>query len=233
VDRSDDPDLGTTPTAGACTEATANDCSLRGAITAANTTSGADTINFNLGSPATITLVISQLPLITDSAGLTIDGGSADITIDGGAAVRPFLVDSGAKLSLNELTLTKGNTSSNDGGAIRNEGTLVVSNSTLSRNTSANQGGAIFNQGTLEVSDSTLSRNRAKGDGGAISSEGTLVVSNSTLSGNSTQSKGGAIANRSSGTATVSNSTLSGNSASNGGAMSNERVRGEQHHLLW
>jgi hypothetical protein len=34
VDRSDDPDLSTTPTADDCTDA-ANDCSLRGAINAA------------------------------------------------------------------------------------------------------------------------------------------------------------------------------------------------------
>src|SRR5215210_2473442 len=35
VDRSDDPDLDTTPAADDCTAAEANDCSLRGAITAA------------------------------------------------------------------------------------------------------------------------------------------------------------------------------------------------------
>jgi hypothetical protein len=48
VDTSDDPDLTTTPTADECTEATANDCSLRGAINVANNTSGVDTINFNI-----------------------------------------------------------------------------------------------------------------------------------------------------------------------------------------
>lgn len=46
VDRSDDPDLTSTPTAGDCSGATATDCSLRGAITAANNTPGADIINF-------------------------------------------------------------------------------------------------------------------------------------------------------------------------------------------
>ncbi len=52
VDRSDDPDLATTPTAGECTEAAADDCSLRGAITAANNTSGADAINFAIPGSA-------------------------------------------------------------------------------------------------------------------------------------------------------------------------------------
>jgi hypothetical protein len=48
VDRTDDPDLTTTPTAGACTAA-ANDCSLRGAISAANANAGDDTIDFIRG----------------------------------------------------------------------------------------------------------------------------------------------------------------------------------------
>src|SRR5215210_5671186 len=53
--------------------------SLRQAINDANATAGvADTINFNLGSSATINLTSGQLPTITDVAGLTIDGGSAN-----------------------------------------------------------------------------------------------------------------------------------------------------------
>jgi CSLREA domain-containing protein len=201
------------------------DCSLREAIEAANTDttvdgcdagSGEDTINL----PSGTYLLSSQLPTITST--VTVDGGSPNPTIDGGNAVRPFFVASGAQLSLNKLTLTKGNHISNDGGAIRNQGTLVVSNSTISAS-AAVSAGAIFNQGTLEVSDSTFSQNSARGDGGAIRNEGTLEVNNSTFSQNiATGNAGGAIANRSSGTATVSNSTLSGNSASRGGAMSNQ-----------
>src|SRR5215213_1171433 len=82
--------------------------SLRQAIIDANTTTGvADTINFNLGSAATITLTSAQLPTITDEAGLTIDGGSANITVSG-RAVGVFRVASGAKLTLNNLTVTNG-----------------------------------------------------------------------------------------------------------------------------
>ena len=73
--------------------------SLRQAIIDANTTTGvADTINFSLGSSATITLTSAQLPPITDGAGLTIDGGSANITISGDNQYRVFEVGaSGAK----------------------------------------------------------------------------------------------------------------------------------------
>lgn len=58
----------------------ATGCTLREAINAANSTPGADTILFDLGQSATIT-PDSELPFITDSAGLTIDGQSPSITI--------------------------------------------------------------------------------------------------------------------------------------------------------
>src|SRR5215207_4936397 len=89
--------------------------SLRQAIIDANTTTGvADTINFELGSAATITLTSAQLPTITDEAGLTIDGQRVDITVSG-RAVGVFRVASGAKLTLNNLTVTNGNV----GGGLR------------------------------------------------------------------------------------------------------------------
>jgi hypothetical protein len=73
--------------------------SLRQAIIDANTTTGvADTINFDLGSAATITLTSSDLPTITDGAELTIDGKSANITVSGGGTVRVFEV-AGARSS--------------------------------------------------------------------------------------------------------------------------------------
>src|SRR5215217_3949363 len=83
--------------------------SLRQAIIDSNTTTDvADTINFDLGSAATITLTSAQLPTITDFPGLTIDGGSADITISGGNQYRVFEVVSGAKLTLSNLTVANG-----------------------------------------------------------------------------------------------------------------------------
>src|SRR5215213_2729920 len=192
VDRSDDPDLSTTPTADDCTDA-ANDCSLRGAINAANSSSGvADTINFNLVSPATITLG-SQLPTITDSAGLTIDGGSANITVSGNNAVRVFEVGtstiSGAKLTLNNLTVANGRAD--------------------------NAGGGILNLGTLEVNSSTISGNRAGTYNGGIgnASAGTLTVNNSTISGNSANNNGGGIGNGS--TATLNNTIVANNEGGN------------------
>jgi hypothetical protein len=149
--------------------------SLRQAIIDANTTTGAtDTINFDLGSAATITLTSSDLPTITDGAGLTIDGKSADITVSGGGTVRVFEVARGAKLTLNNLTVTKGKAhccfgdtgETDDGGGIYNTGTATVTNSTISGN-SSNLGGGIWNEGgTLTVTNSTISGNSAHGGGG-------------------------------------------------------------------
>jgi len=123
--------------------------SLRQAIIDANTTTGvADTINFgsNLGSAATITLTSAQLPNITDGAGLTIDGGSADITISGANKYRVFEVDSGAKLTLSNLTVANAHATTHGGGINNKGGTVTVSNSTLSGNIAAyGGGGGIFN----------------------------------------------------------------------------------------
>ena len=210
-------------------------CSLREAITAANTETavdecaagtGEDTIVFDLGSSATITLG-SKLPPITDADGLTIDGGSAAITVDGNNAVRSgFEVSSGAALTVSNLTIARG-FDPLSGGAIANFGELEITNSTLSGNSAADSGGAIYNEAgaALEVSNSTLSGNSAGsgiGQGGGIDNFGGLEITNSTLSGNSAPNIGGAIFSAPSGSLTVSNSTFSGNSAgSAGGSLFN------------
>ncbi len=83
VDRSDDPDLSTTTTADDCAAATANDCSLRGAITAANSNNNPteqDTITFAIPGSGEKTIQVdgaedtasTDLPVITEA--VTIDG---------------------------------------------------------------------------------------------------------------------------------------------------------------
>jgi CSLREA domain-containing protein len=219
---------------GACTT-DAGGCTLREAINAANTSSGVtDTINFNLGSTATITLG-SQLP---DIFFLIIDGGSADITISGDNTYPVFEV-AFAEATLSNLTVANGGIYNNigtatvsnstisdnssvavgDGGIYNNSGTATVSNSTISGSSIVNAGG-----GTLEVSNSTISGSPGSGIsniGG--SGRSTLEVSNSTISGNGNSAPfgGGGIYNQF-GTATVSNSTISGNSAGEGGGIYND-----------
>jgi hypothetical protein len=237
VDRSDDPDLSITPTAGNCTAA-ANDCSLRGAITAANSSSGAaDTIVFDLDSPATITLASSlgQLPSITDAPpGLTIDGGDAEITVSGGGEVRVFAVGNGAELALENLTVSGGFAAGEDpidergGGAANFGGTLTISNSTFSGNSAGgtSSGGGVYTTdgGTVNVTDSTFSGNSAVFGGGIYNQNSSTTVTNSTFSDNSAAfgGGGGGINNDNRSTLTVTNSTFSGNSGGAGGGIAND-----------
>jgi hypothetical protein len=164
--------------------------SLRAAINDAEARAGKDEIVFADGLSGTITLG-SELPTITDRAGLVIDGGG-DVTVSGNNAVQVLEVAPKAKLDLRSLTVS--------------DGSNIV-------------GGAIFNAGTLKVTNSTFSGNRAT-TGGAIENAGTLEVTNSTFFGN-TATGGGAIRNGGVGTVEVINSTFSGNSATSGGALLN------------
>src|SRR5271168_5136580 len=216
----------------------AGDGSLREAITSANTAGGTNNIQFNAGVTGTITLG-STLPAIVSGETLTITGPttSPGIAISGGNAVQLMVVNAGATLKLQFLTMEDGSVTGVfvEGGAILNNGTLTVADCTFAGNqaTAGSQGigvgGAIWSEGTLTVTDSTLSGNQATGGsqgglgfGGAIFNAGTGTVTDSTFSGNQATVGGGAIEN-SSGTLTVTNSTLSGNSAASllGGGIEN------------
>jgi predicted outer membrane repeat protein len=112
------------------------------------------------------------------------------------------------------------------GGGIYNEGTLMLSESTVSGNRSA-AGGGIYNEGTLMLSESTVSGNTATtGHGGGISNVRqaavpTATLTNSTVSGNTADLGGGGIYNEGDGsTVTLANTTVSGNTSTVGGGIS-------------
>ena len=139
--------------------------SLRQAVSDANASAGEDTISFDPSlSGQTITLG-SQLR-VTDSAGLTIDGGSANITVSGNNAVRVFdVLFADAKLTLNNLTVANGRGAG--GGGIYNNGTLTVTNSTLSGNSVTDvdygRGGGISNSGGSATLQNTIVANSPSG----------------------------------------------------------------------
>ena len=204
--------------------------SLRQAIIDADAAIGADIINFTVSG--TITLA-STLPAITDAAGLTMDGTGQTVTISGNNTVRVAIVDAGASLTLNNLTIANGIATSNFGGGINNSGTVTVTNSTFSGN-SANQGfgGGINNAGTATITNSTFFGNSAnQGFGGGIDNRdgGTLAITNSTFSNNSaTSGLGAGISNNNGGgTVTITNSTFN-NGATTGlsGAIFNDVLAG-------
>jgi predicted outer membrane repeat protein len=112
-----------------------------------------------------------------------------------------------------------------DGGGINNQGTLALTDSTVSGNTAYGSyayGGGIGSYGTLTLINSTVSGNTA-GHGGGIWSKGTLTLTDSTVSGNTatgTYSQGGGGIWHE-GTLTLTNSTVSGNTGDYGGGIYN------------
>ena len=236
----------------------ANDgfCTLREAITNANGNSqlyssagecaagsGADAITF--AADYTITLVGSQLPVITSEITITGNGAANTIlqahALPNTATYRVLEISAAGNLTLDGVTVRNGkgflgggilnwgtatitastlngNTATFDGGGISNFGTATITASTLSGNTAGNYGGGIYNWGTATITASTLSSNTADYNGGGIYNDGTATITASTLNGN-TANFGGGIYNY--GTATITASTISGNTANEGGGISN------------
>jgi CSLREA domain-containing protein len=213
-------------------------CSLREAITAANTDaafggcaagSGTDTITFDatvFATPQTINLT-SALPNIASN--MTIDGPATPdrITVrrDTGGDYGIFTIDSGV-VTIDGLTLTDGNPSAPfSAGGIKNNGTLTVSNSAIIDNgaTGGNTTGGIENNGTLTVINSIIIDNAASGGGaaGAIESSGTLIVINAVISGNTAGGGGSTGGILNDGTLIVTNSTIVGNEGVTAGGISN------------
>jgi len=132
--------------------------------------------------------------------------------------------------------LSSGDSSSGGGGIYNLDGTLTLTNSTVSDNTANANGGGIWNSGALTLTNSTISGNNSDPVGaGSFSSRvgggifnlgpGTLTIANSTVSGNTAGGGGGGIYDWALGavvgSVTVINSTISGNTATGGGGLFN------------
>lgn len=208
---------------------TASTCTLRQAIESANTDSagtssctagsGADTIAFGTGITS-ITLGASGELMLTDANQTTISGGTG-VTIDGNNASRIFHVAIGAMATFDHLTVQHGKVTHADGAGILCEGTLAVTDSTITGNTSylGNGGGlGVYPSCSATLTNTTMSGNTATYVGGGTKTSGTLVLAGSTVSGN-TAANGGGI--DSLGQLTATDTTISGNmSSKNGGGVS-------------
>jgi hypothetical protein len=109
------------PAKTACDDATPDDCSLRGAVTAANALVEASTIDLPAGTyeltqtssctrkfPGGFTSLLSGVPLCLTGT-LTIRGaGAATTIIDGKGSHRDLFVSFGAVAELRDITLTNG-----------------------------------------------------------------------------------------------------------------------------
>lgn len=202
-----------------------NDCSLRGAISLANSdTTNAYTIIVPAGTYTLTILGSGENANATGdldiSASLTISGaGAATTIINGNHSVtldRVFHVTGAYTVSVLGVTITGGQ---GDGGGINNSvgGTLLVNNSVLVHNGFGNGGGgAIINNGTVTIMNSTISDGSAGGWGGALyNSGGVMTVMTSTVTSSGAAGNGGGIV--SDGTLTITNSSILSNTAGVGG----------------
>ena len=189
--------------AGSLREAIANAC-------------GTAFITFNIAGAGPHTLTLTSGELTVDK-NLAIAGPSDEsIRISGNDSSRVLDVEAGASLSLFNLTIQNGR-ALDDGGGIRNRGTLTVTNSTLSGNSAAFFGGAIDNEAVATINNRTISGNSATSAGG-IHSTNTLTLVNTTITANTASADWDGLVNF--GTGTARNSIVAGNtgSGSDGGS---------------
>lgn len=218
------------------------DCSLREAIQAANTNAAVDVCPAGSAiNPDTIIVPAGTYTLTLTGAlednnttgdldilgDVTISGaGAISTTINGDNIDRVLEIPSASPIvTINDLTITNGRTGQ-QGGGIRNEGTLTLNNAVVMDNTTpSSHGGGIHNDGgTLTLNDCTISDNAASpatGEGGGINNHGgaTATLNRCTISGNSAADGGGIHNHGGSGInrLTLNNSTVSGNWATGHG----------------
>lgn len=201
---------------------------LREAITQADAEPwpGGTTITFASGLTGTITLTQGQLA-VTQSMTITGPGASL-LTIDANGKSRIFDVDGGnnaaqINVAIADLTMSDGNSSGGNGGAVSNAETLSLARDAIVGSLAAVGGGVgsdlggggIYNTGTLFLTNDAISGDTASGDGGGILNTGTLASTNDAISGNTAAGGGGGIYND--GTLTSTNDSIGANLAGDGG----------------
>lgn len=215
---------------GSCATAQ-GECTLRAAIQEVNALAGMDTITFSVSGAI---MLDSALPDL--SSDININGpGVANLTVQRGSngLFRIFTVTSGATVNISGLTISNGRapdgtgdgssngTPGQDGGGIKNSGTLNLTDVRVSDNQAGEggcscaqlklggrggHGGGIFNEGTLTILNSSIANNRAGtggsgnvftsgggqgGYGGGIYNAGSLSIAASTVSENRSGHAGG------------------------------------------
>ncbi len=165
-------------------------CSLYKAIQIAQPR---DTINFSVNG----TIVLTDT-LIIDKA-ITIDGpGEENLSISGANSHMVFYVPANTgefdyNLSINNLTIVDGN-SSTEGGGLKVElnTALTLNHITFINNFAQDGGGAIKSMTYLHINSSTFSNNTS-GFGGAVKSNGGITINDSIFLNNISTLDGGAI----------------------------------------
>lgn len=165
---------------------------------------------FNYG-----TLTVSGSTISNNKALDTAPGTGAN---SGGIANAYIGLDTAGVLIVTNSTISLNSAPFEAGGIMNNNGTMTITNSTISGNqslgdsNSAGQAGGVENFGTGTITASTISGNASGGGSGGIDNQGPLTITNSTISGNTAGYNGGGIENSGTGGAlSISFTTFSGN----------------------
>jgi MBG domain (YGX type)/Right handed beta helix region len=193
---------------------------LRQAIVQANTTGGDQTINFDpavFDTPQTITLSGSALGLADTTGTETITGPAAGVTVSGGGLSGVFQVGANVTASISGLTIT-GGMITGYGGGLYSQGTITLTNCSISGNSANTNGGGIFalGEGATILNNCLVSGNVSEDGfgGGIFSDEKALTLNDCTVS-NNTGIQGGGVHEVYS-TTTLTNCIVSGNTAGTG-----------------
>ena len=129
-------------------------------------------------------IIPSETSITINLQGHCINRASTESQNDGSV----FIIHSTASLTIFDETKTgriTGGHTKELGGAIYNEGSLVINGVIIEGNT-ASQGGGLFIEydAIVEINDSYINMNTADKDGGAIYSHGNITITNSVIHGN-------------------------------------------------
>ncbi len=124
-----------------------------------------------------------------------------------------------------EITDTEvaNNSGERGGGGIENrEGTLNISESTISENFASGDGGGIVNtnSGELLITETTITNNTAEDHGGGIRNFAIIVITASLVTNNTAQDDGGGISDSGDSHTEISESEVTANVAGTGGGIS-------------
>jgi hypothetical protein len=218
----------------ACTDLP-NDCSLRGAISLSNaTTGGIRTIIIPAGVYTLAISGVNEWDNLTGSLDIRqpvalLGAGQGSTIIQAGSSngtgidrVFYITMESGT-VSISNLTIRWGKIANGGtgGAGIYHEyadSLLQLDNVSVIENSMNDNGpgGGIYSAGHLTIRHSSISDNiTSLHEGGGIYSSGVFIAENSTISGNTAGSYGGGLANQDD--AILVNVTISGNSAVQGG----------------
>jgi len=184
------------------------DCTLRAAIEAANASAGDATItlpdaNSVPNSPSgshIYALVNSNGPLDFSDSGhtITLNGAGETLAIiqmqnEGPVTNRVIMVEAGTTAGIFGVGVEGGDVTGN-GGGILNDGTLDLSNSSVTGDTATTGGGIYAFSGAATLTNDTVDHNTTSGSGGAIYlRSGTNAISGGSADFNTSGGAGGGI----------------------------------------